>query len=83
MGAVAASTEIEGYLRSREELAGQLALLRLERAAAAAKAWRQLRAERDPAPESLRARYQRVNGRPLAGACPTDCSCRGAAELAR
>jgi hypothetical protein len=29
--------------------------------------------------ESLRERFERLNGRPLVVACPTDCSCRGQA----
>jgi hypothetical protein len=40
---LSSSTGIEQYLRSREELAEQVALLRLDRAATAAGAWCQLR----------------------------------------
>ena len=74
-GPVSTSTGIEQqHLDSREQLAEQVALVRLERAAAAAKAWRQLGAvER----ESLEERYERLAGQPMAEACPPRCSCRG------
>jgi hypothetical protein len=85
---LASSTGIEEYLRSREELANQVAVLRLGGAAAAAKAWRELLADLIDAPglgesvhleESLRERFERLNGRPLVVACPTGCTCRGQA----
>ena len=81
------STGIEQFLRSREELAEQVALRRLERALDAVRAWRQLSMpEPAEAPEltasdrlqDLAAQYERLAGRPLAAACPPRCSCRGA-----
>jgi hypothetical protein len=78
MAVLSSSTGIEQYLRSREELAEQVALLRLGGAAAAAKAWRELQADEIVTPlESLLERFERVTGRPLAEACPPRCSCRG------
>jgi hypothetical protein len=83
---LASSTGIEQHLRSREELAEQLALLQLEGAAAAARAWWTLRADEpagtldvgeDDQLERLLERFERVTGRPLAAACPAGCSCRG------
>ena len=76
--AMASSTGIAGYLHSREELAEQVALRRLEQAAATAKAWRELA---PPQPESLWERFERVNGQPLVTACPPRCGCRGAPGL--
>jgi hypothetical protein len=86
---LASSAGIEQFLRSREQLAEHVALLRLERAVAAARAWRQLRAvtpaEAHELTTSDRLRdladqYERLAGRPLASACPPRCSCRGAPE---
>lgn len=84
---LSSSTGIEQYLRSREELAEQVALLRLERATAAAGAWRELDTDEPVGPldageggrleESLLEQFERVTGRPLAAACPPWCSCRG------
>jgi hypothetical protein len=91
--AVSSSTGIEQLLRSREELAEQVAVLRLGTAAATVKAWRELEAAKPTRTldagragrpeESLLERFERVTGRPLATACPPRCSCRGApaAEL--
>jgi hypothetical protein len=61
----------------------------MERAVAAARAWRQLQAPRPAeAPElttsdrlrELAEQYERLAGRPVAAACPPRCSCRGAPE---
>jgi hypothetical protein len=87
-GDLSSSTGIERYLRSREELANQVApYCGWRSAATAVKAWRELRAakpigapglgERVQLQESLLERFERLNGRPLAAACPTSCSCRG------
>jgi hypothetical protein len=83
---LASSTGIGRYPRSREELAEQLALLRLKGAVGAARAWCQLATATPPAEvptvdptarlRALAEHYERVNGRPLAAACPADCSCR-------
>jgi hypothetical protein len=53
---LSSSTAIERYLRSREKLANQVAVLRLGGTAAAAKAWRELGAVESIArPASARA----------------------------
>ncbi len=87
MVALSSSTAIEEYLRSREELAEQLAVLRLAGAAEAARAWRQLREphadERSRPEESLLERFERVTGRPLADACPSHCGCRASRKATR
>jgi hypothetical protein len=75
---LSSSTGIDHYLRSREELAGQVALLRLERAATAAAAWRELQTDAPAPAETQGERFERVNGRPLVEACPPGCTCRGA-----
>jgi hypothetical protein len=81
---LSSSTGIEQYLRSREELATQVALLRLGAAAEAVTAWRALRPAPRVAPaESLLERFERVNGRPLVDSCPPRCSCRGAPVTVR
>jgi len=81
---LSSSTAIEQYLRSREEMVEQLAVLQLGSAAAAARAWRQLREphadERSRPEEILLERFERVTGRPLANACPARCGCRGVPE---
>ena len=81
---LSSSTAIEQHMRSREELAEQLAVLRLDSAAEAARAWRQLREphadERSRPEEILLERFERVTGRPLANACPARCGCRGVPE---
>jgi hypothetical protein len=84
---LSSSTGIEQHMRSREELAEQVALLRLERAAAAFGAWRELHTDEPTEPldageggrleVSLLERFERVTGRPLAAACPSWCTCRG------
>jgi hypothetical protein len=66
---LSSSTGIEQHMRSREELAEQLAVLRLGSAAAAARAWRQPGApdvDQDQRQESLLERFERVTG-PAAG----------------
>jgi hypothetical protein len=81
---LSSSTAIEQHMRSREELAEQLAVLRLDSAAEAARAWRQLRAphagQDGLRQKSLPERFERVTGRPLANACPARCGCRGVPE---
>ena len=86
-GDLSSSAGIEQHMRSREELAEQVALLRLGHAAAAARAWRELEADSPtvtpeadqdgPLEETLLERFERVTGQPLAQACPPWCSCRG------
>jgi hypothetical protein len=83
MAGAMTSTAIEEHLRSREELAGLVAVLRLDRAAEAVKAWHEFWTDRPAEGEDLRRqeglleRFERVTGRPLAAACPTGCTCRG------
>ena len=86
-GDLSSSAGIEQHMRSREELAEQVALLRLGHAAAAAEGLARTgadsptvtpEADQDgPLEETLLERFERVTGQPLAQACPPWCSCRG------
>jgi hypothetical protein len=85
---LSSSTGIERHMRSRGELAEQVALLRLGGAAVAARAWPELSTDTPTSTlnagpggrleVSLLERFERVSDRPLLTACPRRCSCRGA-----